>query len=86
MSRQDWSRPLPQPLVIPGVMMLKTLADVRTLIERHLPAETRKKNTWLHVASCLAAAARGADATDATDVAVTLLMALSMEGVTCRPK
>ena len=83
MSRQDWSRPLPQPLVIPGVMMLKTLADVRTLIERHLPAETRKKDTWLHVASCLAAAARGADA---TDVAVALLMALSMEGVECRPK
>jgi len=34
-------------------MTLKTLADVHTLIERHLPAETRKKDTWLHVAFAL---------------------------------
>ena len=28
-KRPDYSRPLPRPLVIPGVMRLKTLADVR---------------------------------------------------------
>jgi hypothetical protein len=31
-------------------MTLKTLGDVRELIERHLPAETRAKSTWQHVA------------------------------------
>ena len=37
-KRADWSRPLPRRLVIPTVMTLKTLADVRELM-RHLPAE-----------------------------------------------
>jgi hypothetical protein len=82
-SRTDWSRPLPRVLVIPKVMTLKTLADVRELIERHLPAETRKKSTWQHVAKCLAEAARGGDT---VDVSVPLQIVLSMEGVECRPK
>lgn len=42
LKRPDWSRPLPRPLVIPGVMTLKALADVRKLIG-HLPA-ARKTN------------------------------------------
>ena len=53
------------------------------LIEKHLPAETRKKATWRHVTSCLAEAAAG---TDTLDVAVALQMVLSMEGVECRRK
>jgi hypothetical protein len=36
-SRSDWSRPLPRPLTIPTVMHLSTLADVRDLVEKHLP-------------------------------------------------
>lgn len=35
-KRPDWSHPLPQPLSIPGIMDLVTLADVRELL-RHLP-------------------------------------------------
>jgi hypothetical protein len=45
---------MPRPLVISTVMTLKTLADVRKLIG-HLPAATRAKSTWRHVARCLAA-------------------------------
>jgi hypothetical protein len=59
--RPNWSRRLPRQLIIPMVMTLKTLADVRNLMG-HLPAATRKKSTWRHVAKCLnEAAARGAD-------------------------
>ena len=82
-SAPNWSRPLPRPLVIPRVMTLTTLRDVRKLIEHHLPMEIRKKDTWQYVAKLLSEAARGADT---TDVAVTLQIVLSMEGVRCRPK
>ena len=50
-KRADWSRRLPRPIVIPNVMTLKTLADVRALIERHLPAGHRENRTWRHVAA-----------------------------------
>ena len=80
--RPDWSRPLPRSLVIPKVMTLTTLADVRKLI-RLLPSETRSKSTWQHVAAELNAAARGRDA---VHVAVPLMMVLMMEGVECRAK
>ena len=40
-KRSDYSRLLPRPLVIPGVMTLKTLADVRELLRR-LPKEFRE--------------------------------------------
>jgi hypothetical protein len=36
----------------------------RDLIERHLPAEVREKQTWRHVASLLPKAAAGADTAD----------------------
>jgi hypothetical protein len=39
-KRPDWSRRLPRPLVVPKVMTLATLADVRELM-RHLPADHR---------------------------------------------
>ena len=42
-KRSDWSRPLPRPIVIPQAMKLATLADVRALIEKHLPAECRTR-------------------------------------------
>jgi hypothetical protein len=76
-KRADWSRPLPRPLIIPKVMKLTTLADVRELM-RHLPNH-RAKATWQHVEKQLNAAALGE--VDMIDVAVPLQMVLSMEGV-----
>lgn len=80
--RSNWSRSLPQPLVIPGVMTIATLADVRTLM-RHLPSEHRNKPTWRHVADELDKAAGGGDE---TDVAVALRMVLMLEHVECRTR
>jgi hypothetical protein len=31
-------------------MTLNALADIRALLERHLPAECRERETWQHVA------------------------------------
>jgi hypothetical protein len=40
-----YDRPLPERLIIPGVMTLSTLADVRKLIG-HLPDGRRDRPTW----------------------------------------
>jgi hypothetical protein len=79
-KRADWSLPLPQALVIPTVITLKTLADVRELL-RHLPEDRRARPTWWHVAAELDKAAAGADP---ADVSIALCMALMLEGVECR--
>jgi hypothetical protein len=68
---------LPRPLVIPDVMTLSTLADVRELL-RHLPADHRERPTWRHVAAELDKAAAGADV---VDIFVALWLALSIERV-----
>ncbi len=80
LSRLNWSRSLPRTLTIPGVMKLKTLADVRALIG-HLPRSARGKSTWQHVRSELDKAAAGADT---ESVSVALQMVLSLERVECR--
>ena len=82
MSRPNWSQPLPQPLRIPGIMMLQTLADLRTLLS-HVPVQRRQFNTWRHVAKCLNGAARGGDVAGAV---VALRMVLMLEHVTCEPQ
>jgi hypothetical protein len=81
--RSDWSRPLPRPLTIPMVMKLETLADVRNLIDKHLPRQLRTKPSWRYVAAQLKEAAQGADT---ADVAAALVIALALEGVKCRAK
>jgi hypothetical protein len=53
-SRLDWSRKLPRPLTIPTVMKLDTLADVRDLVEKHLPEQYRRKPGWRHVSNEMA--------------------------------
>ena len=73
LSRPNWSRRLPRPLKIPTVMMLKTLADVRELIARHLPAECRERDTWRHVSDRPAEAARGGDINEAV-IALRLVL------------
>ena len=73
----DWSRPLPQRIVIPTVATLMTLADVRVLIE-HLPEGHRADPTWCHVATQLEQAAVGVDV---VDLGIALRLALMMEGL-----
>jgi hypothetical protein len=59
LSRASWSRPLPQTLIIPDVMTLATLADVRVFLTQRLPKPYRDRPHWLAVAHDLEAAARG---------------------------
>ena len=40
-------------------MELKTLADVRYLVDKHLPTQYRHKPSWRHVSSQIAKAADG---------------------------
>jgi hypothetical protein len=72
---------LPQLLVIPKVMTLKTLADVRELMH-HLPEDRRARLTWRQVAADIEAAATGGDIQGA---AIALRLVLMLEGVECRP-
>ena len=82
-TRPDWSRPLPQPMVIPDLITLRTLADVRALLS-HLPKEYRAKETWRRVAETLDAAAAGEF--EPVEVTVALNLVLSLEGITSRPQ
>jgi hypothetical protein len=70
---------LRRPVVIPKVLTLATLADVRMLLERHLPAEHRELPAWLYVKNLLHGAARGRD--EPGDVEIALRMVLSIEGI-----
>jgi hypothetical protein len=76
-GRPNWSRPLPPPLVIPDVMTLKTLADVRELIEPRLPQHFRDNGIWHYVAATLRKAAQDRVAT--AEVNVALVNALELE-------
>ena len=76
-KRPDWSRPLPQPLTIPDIMTIETLADVRVLIG-HVPAERRKISTWQHVEKTLQACA---DGDDVENVSVAMQLAFQLERV-----
>jgi hypothetical protein len=79
LSRPDWSRPLPRPLTIPTVAELKTLADVRELVDKRLPRHYRDKPTWRHVSTQIAKAADGEK--DLLEVCVSLRLVLALEGV-----
>jgi hypothetical protein len=83
-SRSDWSRPLPRPLTIPTVMHLSTLADVRDLVEKHLPEQYRRKLAWRHVSTEIARAAEGEK--DPLEICMSLWLVLALEGVECLMK
>jgi hypothetical protein len=57
------------------------LADVRSLIAKHLPAHYQDRRSWRHVAAELDKAAAGGDTAEAS---LALRMALSLEGVEYR--
>ena len=82
MPAPNWWRPLPRPIVIPDVMELATLADVRILVEKHLPTEYRSKFTWRQLAGLLRRAAEGQQ--DVAEVSTALRIVLQLEGVPCR--
>lgn len=79
--KSDWSRPLPHPMLIPGVMTMTKLADVRELM-RHLPRERRNLSNWRHIGDVLDEAAGGA--VDVVHLAIALRMVLMLEQVECQ--
>ncbi len=69
MPSPNWSRRLPRPIVLPKIpLTLSTLADVRELVHKRLPAEYRAKQTWRQIATVTAAAARGQLPADEADL------------------
>ena len=82
MPTPNWSRPLPRPIVIPDVMELATLSDVRILVEKHLPKEYRTKFTWRQFAGLLKRAAEGQQ--DVAEVSTALRIVLQIEGIRCQ--
>jgi DNA-binding GntR family transcriptional regulator len=73
---------LPRPIIIPDVMALETLADVRILVEKHPAEEYRSKFTWRQLAGLLKRAAEGQQ--DVAEVSTALKIVLQLEGVRCQ--
>jgi hypothetical protein len=63
-------------------MDLATLADVRALLEKHLPPEYRTKFTWRQLAGMLRRAAEGKE--DAGEFSTALQIIFKIEGIEYR--
>jgi hypothetical protein len=76
---------LPRPLqILDGnrpILTIATVGDVRELIVKRLPEESRQKSTWQYVAGLALDAANGGDD---NDLSITLRMVLSLEGIAYR--
>jgi len=81
-ASQKWTYALPRPIDIPGVMTLKTLADVQKLIGG-LPAATRAQSTWAHVSKQLDQAARSGST---VELAAALQIVMMMAGIEYKVK
>jgi hypothetical protein len=79
-KRPNWSTSLPQPITIPEVITIKTLADVRKLLG-HIPKERRALSSWQHVKKTLQACTRG---DDPANISVALQVVLQAERVPFR--
>jgi hypothetical protein len=75
--QSDWSRPLPQKIIIPTVATLTTLADARVLIEQ-LPKDHRANPIWHHITTQLEQSAAGIEV---VDLGIALRLALLLEGL-----
>lgn len=75
--QSDWSRPLPQRIVIPTVATLTTLADVRALIKQ-LPEGHCSSPVWRHITTQLERSAAGIEV---IDLGIALRLALLLEGL-----
>jgi hypothetical protein len=64
------------------VLTLRTLDDVRALVEKHLPVESRCKFAWQQFAGLLRRAADGQQ--DVAEVLLELRIMLQLEGVKCQ--
>jgi hypothetical protein len=76
LARPNWSQPLPRPIIIPDLLELTTLADVRGLIDKHLPAEYRAKFTWRQLSGLLKRVAEGQQ--DPAEVVTSLRIVLQL--------
>jgi hypothetical protein len=63
-------------------LTLEALADVRKLVEKHLPAEYRAKFTWRQFAGLLHRTAEGQQ--DVAEVSIALRIVLRLEGIKCQ--
>jgi hypothetical protein len=64
---------------IPDLLEITTLADVRELIDKHLPAEYRAKFTWRQLARAAAPRRRGR--AGPAEVVTSLRIVLQLEGI-----
>jgi hypothetical protein len=62
-------------------MQISTLADLRDLVEKHMPGQYRHKPAWQHVSTEIAKAAEGEE--NVLEICVSLRPVPALECVEC---